>query len=424
MEFLRGQTLAEYVEQRGSLEPGEAREMFRQLRHALGQAHALGLVHRDLKPENIFMATPRRSDVPFTAKVLDFGITKMVQAARTAAANSQVIGSPFWMAPEQLEAGARISPATDVWALGLIAYFLLTGSHYWATANSSDASITGLLMEIVNDPMPPPSERAKAYAPSASLPEGFDAWFARMLTGPNLWLVARDSDSGRIAGTVNLGAIVYSSHFKSAYLGYYGMVDMADRGLMTERGMAYTLVDIDSPVGEAVLGSLDIPMSDDRAFDGRPRPLRLFIDAIYKIVNETFTGVRAVKAFTREPHERRRFRRATDEYYRKAMRVVKIDAHDLTPLPIGTSADMHVGDPVVAIGNAPTALFHLLEVVEESGVKPAAVVGIPVGFVGAAESKEALIANGLGLDYLVLRGRRGGSAITSAAINALSRPGI
>ena len=79
---------------------------------------------------------------------------------------------------------------------------------------------------------------------------------------------------------------------------------------------------------------------------------------------------------------------------------------------------------VVAIGNAPTALFHLLEVVEESGVKPAAVVGIPVGFVGAAESKEALIANGLGLDYLVLRGRRGGSAITSAAINALSRPGI
>lgn len=79
---------------------------------------------------------------------------------------------------------------------------------------------------------------------------------------------------------------------------------------------------------------------------------------------------------------------------------------------------------VVAIGNAPTALFHLLEVVEESGVKPAAVVGIPVGFVGAAESKEALIANGLGLEYLVLRGRRGGSAITSAAINALSRPGI
>lgn len=79
---------------------------------------------------------------------------------------------------------------------------------------------------------------------------------------------------------------------------------------------------------------------------------------------------------------------------------------------------------VVAIGNAPTALFHLLEVIADTGVKPAGVIGIPVGFVGAAESKEALIANDLGLDHLVLRGRRGGSAITSAAINALARPGI
>jgi precorrin-8X/cobalt-precorrin-8 methylmutase len=78
---------------------------------------------------------------------------------------------------------------------------------------------------------------------------------------------------------------------------------------------------------------------------------------------------------------------------------------------------------VVAIGNAPTALFRLLEVVAETGVRPAAVVGIPVGFVGAAESKDALVANDLALEYLVLRGRRGGSAITSAALNALSRPG-
>ena len=92
--------------------------------------------------------------------------------------------------------------------------------------------------------------------------------------------------------------------------------------------------------------------------------------------------------------------------------------------PLGLLWLPRLAGAVVAIGNAPTALFHLLEVVEVSGVKPAAVVGIPVGFVGAAESKEALIANGLGLDYLVLRGRRGGSAITSAAINALSRPGI
>jgi precorrin-8X/cobalt-precorrin-8 methylmutase len=76
---------------------------------------------------------------------------------------------------------------------------------------------------------------------------------------------------------------------------------------------------------------------------------------------------------------------------------------------------------VVAIGNAPTALFRLLELIRDGAApRPAAVLGIPVGFIGAAESKEALAANDLGLEYLVVRGRRGGSAITAAAINAIA----
>lgn len=75
---------------------------------------------------------------------------------------------------------------------------------------------------------------------------------------------------------------------------------------------------------------------------------------------------------------------------------------------------------VVAIGNAPTSLFRLLEVVRDTGVRPAAVVGIPVGFVGAAESKQALADNDLGLEFLALLGRRGGSAITVSAINAIA----
>ncbi|TCC33985.1 precorrin-8X methylmutase [Kribbella speibonae] len=75
---------------------------------------------------------------------------------------------------------------------------------------------------------------------------------------------------------------------------------------------------------------------------------------------------------------------------------------------------------VVAIGNAPTTLFRLLEVIAGGGPRPAAVLGIPVGFIGAAESKEALAANALGLEYLVVRGRRGGSAITAAAVNAIA----
>ena len=73
---------------------------------------------------------------------------------------------------------------------------------------------------------------------------------------------------------------------------------------------------------------------------------------------------------------------------------------------------------VVAIGNAPTALFRLLEMIAAGGPRPAAVVGIPVGFIGAAESKDALA--GSELEHLIVRGRRGGSAITAAAVNALA----
>lgn len=77
---------------------------------------------------------------------------------------------------------------------------------------------------------------------------------------------------------------------------------------------------------------------------------------------------------------------------------------------------------LVAVGNAPTALFRLLELVEdEDAARPAAVIGVPVGFVGAAESKEALAASAAGLEYLVVHGRRGGSAIAAAAVNALAR---
>jgi len=75
---------------------------------------------------------------------------------------------------------------------------------------------------------------------------------------------------------------------------------------------------------------------------------------------------------------------------------------------------------VVVVGNAPTALFHLLDMLEDGAARPALIIGIPVGFVGAAESKAALAANRLGLPFLTVRGRRGGSAIAAAAVNALA----
>jgi precorrin-8X/cobalt-precorrin-8 methylmutase len=79
---------------------------------------------------------------------------------------------------------------------------------------------------------------------------------------------------------------------------------------------------------------------------------------------------------------------------------------------------------VVAIGNAPTALFRLLELLDAGAPKPAVILGIPVGFVGAAESKEALAADPRGVPFIIVRGRIGGSAITAAAVNALARAGL
>lgn len=80
----------------------------------------------------------------------------------------------------------------------------------------------------------------------------------------------------------------------------------------------------------------------------------------------------------------------------------------------------HIEGAVVAIGNAPTALFHLLELLDAGWPKPAVILGFPVGFVGAAESKAALAADPRECDFIALRGRRGGSAIASAAVNALA----
>lgn len=79
---------------------------------------------------------------------------------------------------------------------------------------------------------------------------------------------------------------------------------------------------------------------------------------------------------------------------------------------------------IVAIGNAPTSLFRLLEMLDAGAPRPAAILGIPVGFVGAAESKDALIANSRGVPFIAVRGRAGGSAMTAAAVNGLARAGL
>ncbi len=79
---------------------------------------------------------------------------------------------------------------------------------------------------------------------------------------------------------------------------------------------------------------------------------------------------------------------------------------------------------LVAIGNAPTALFHLLDLIENGAPKPAAIIGMPVGFVGAIESKQALAENRFNIPFAIVRGRMGGSALCAAAVNAIAKTGI
>ena len=178
MELLVGDDLAGVVKKRGSLTPPEVVEAFRQLGHALTAAHRAGVVHRDLKPENLFLANARREGVPFTLKVLDFGIARILHANASRHTTS-AMGSPLWMAPEQTDSTQPITPATDVWALGLIAFWVFTGTHYWFTPRQPEATIGTMIRELLAEPLVRASERAAAFGVAERLPLGFDAWFAR-----------------------------------------------------------------------------------------------------------------------------------------------------------------------------------------------------------------------------------------------------
>ncbi|MBZ0121349.1 MAG: serine/threonine protein kinase, partial [Sandaracinaceae bacterium] len=135
MELLRGETLDHLVQREGPLPLATVVELLGQLGHALSEGHDLGIVHRDLKPENLFLAESRTQGARHTLKILDFGIASMVASGREAATVTSALGTPFWMAPEQANAGHQLTPSADVWALGLIAYYMLTGKIYWRSAN-------------------------------------------------------------------------------------------------------------------------------------------------------------------------------------------------------------------------------------------------------------------------------------------------
>ncbi len=176
MELLIGEDLATLIGRRGPLPKEEVVSILGQVCHGLAAAHAAGIVHRDLKPENIFLAQSRRAQESFTVKILDFGIAKVVEAAR--GSNTGAIGSPLWMAPEQTERDAEIAASTDIWALGLVTFFMLTGKPFWLAADQGDVALSAFLRELVIDPIPTASQRAEQLGAGEKIPAGFDEWFA------------------------------------------------------------------------------------------------------------------------------------------------------------------------------------------------------------------------------------------------------
>lgn len=162
MEHLSGRTVAEELARRRPLPLAEALDVVRQTLAGLGAAHAVGLIHRDVKPENLFLCEDG------TLKVLDFGVAKVVAEAALAAhvrprfstSEGGVVGTPHFAAPEQLQGGV-ITASTDVYAVGLVLYELVTGAHPFARHRSADAIHHAQIVEMPR----PPSENAPQAIP-------------------------------------------------------------------------------------------------------------------------------------------------------------------------------------------------------------------------------------------------------------------
>ncbi len=148
MELLRGEDLTAVLARRGRLPANETVQILAQAAKALDKTHAAGIVHRDLKPDNLFLAY--RDDDPPRLKILDFGIAKVV--AQATQAQTRTIGTPLYMAPEQIKGRRKLGAWTDLYALGHIAYHLLVGEAYWAEDLASLGAIYPLLLRVAQGP--------------------------------------------------------------------------------------------------------------------------------------------------------------------------------------------------------------------------------------------------------------------------------
>ena len=173
MELLEGESLARRLK-RACLSPAEMFDVFAQLVRALSRAHAAGIVHRDLKPDNVFLV---RNDEESLAKVLDFGVAKwtapdILESGLTRPGS--VVGTPYYMSPEQIQGSPEIDHRTDLWALAAIACECLTGRRPFEAPDFAQLAV--LLLGNLGRPLP---------SSLGQVPPGFDAWFLRA-TDPDI----------------------------------------------------------------------------------------------------------------------------------------------------------------------------------------------------------------------------------------------
>jgi eukaryotic-like serine/threonine-protein kinase len=160
MELLEGYDLGAVIQQRGPLPLAEVIDFVVQACDAISEAHSLGIIHRDLKPKNLFL-TRRRNGAPLV-KVLDFGISKVGGTAggdHSLTKTSDVMGSPNYMAPEQIRSSRNVDERTDIWALGVIVYELLTGRVPF------EAETVPQLCSMVLEQSPPPLSTIRPDVP-------------------------------------------------------------------------------------------------------------------------------------------------------------------------------------------------------------------------------------------------------------------
>jgi len=169
MEYLQGVTLTELVEDSGPVPPGRTIHVLRQVAAALREAHHLGLVHRDVKPDNVMLC--RRGEDDFV-KLVDFGLVKDVLRDQTRDVTKQirVLGTPRYMSPERIVNPSDVDARADLYALGAVGYYLVTGRHVFEGEDSRD---------IANQVLHAPAPRASVLVPG--VPEALDALIATCL---------------------------------------------------------------------------------------------------------------------------------------------------------------------------------------------------------------------------------------------------